>query len=98
MEESVSSEPSLDATGEVGCGTVFLRAAGTGAEGRRRSASAPRIEVRVFADEPRAQRSRVAYMSHEAMLYDELSAMENLRYFGELQKDGGCVCACTAAP
>jgi ABC-type glutathione transport system ATPase component len=31
-------------------------------------------------------------MSHEAMLYDELSAMENLRYFARLQSDGcGCV-------
>jgi len=32
----------------------------------------------------------MAYMSHEAMLYDELTAMENLRYFARLH--GGCVC------
>jgi ABC-type multidrug transport system ATPase subunit len=49
--------------------------------------------VHVFGDEPRRQRRRIAYMSHEAMLYDELTAMENLRYFAELQReDGGCVC------
>ena len=49
--------------------------------------------VHVFGDEPRWQRRRIAYMSHEAMLYDELTAMENLRYFAELQReDGGCVC------
>src|SRR5712672_3645262 len=27
------------------------------------------------------QRARIGYMSHAAMLYDELSAEENLRYF-----------------
>jgi ABC-type multidrug transport system ATPase subunit len=37
-------------------------------------------------------------MSHEAMLYDELSALENLRYFATLQQDGGMVCSCTASP
>ena len=46
--------------------------------------------VHVFGDEPRWQRRRIAYMSHEAMLYDELSAMENLRYFARLH--GGCAC------
>jgi heme ABC exporter ATP-binding subunit CcmA len=44
--------------------------------------------VQVFGDEPRQQRRRMAYMSHEAMLYDELTAMENLRYFARLH--GGC--------
>jgi ABC-type multidrug transport system ATPase subunit len=46
--------------------------------------------VHVFSDEPRWQRRRIAYMSHEAMLYDELTAMENLRYFGRLHGEGGC--------
>ena len=46
--------------------------------------------VKVFGDEPRWQRRRMAYMSHEAMLYDELTATENLRYFARLQ--GGCAC------
>ena len=38
------------------------------------------------------QRGRIAYMSHASMLYDELSAMENLKYFATLHADGGCAC------
>ena len=34
----------------------------------------------------------MAYMSHASMLYDELTAMENLRYFASLHCDGGCAC------
>ncbi len=49
-------------------------------------------------DEPHKQRRRIAYMSHEAMLYDELSAMENLRYFASLQLQRGFACSCTASP
>ncbi len=41
---------------------------------------------------PEEARGRVAYMSHAPMLYDELSAMENLRYFATLHSDGGCAC------
>jgi ABC-type multidrug transport system ATPase subunit len=49
--------------------------------------------VTVFGEDPQRQRRRIAYMSHEAMLYDELSALENLKYFARLQSDGsGCVC------
>jgi ABC-type multidrug transport system ATPase subunit len=49
--------------------------------------------VKVFGNDPQRQRRRIAYMSHEAMLYDELSALENLRYFARLQSDGtSCVC------
>jgi ABC-type multidrug transport system ATPase subunit len=54
--------------------------------------------VRVFRDDPRNQRRRIAYMSHEAMLYDELSVMENLRYFARLQQTVGFACACTGSP
>src|ERR1700734_1873204 len=36
------------------------------------------------------QRARIGYMSHAPMLYDELSAMENLRYFAGLYRT--CVC------
>jgi ABC-type multidrug transport system ATPase subunit len=54
--------------------------------------------VHVFGDEPRNQRRRLAYMSHEPMLYDELSAMENLRYFASLQHTNGMVCSCTQSP
>src|SRR5277367_5002874 len=40
--------------------------------------------VAVFSSTPQAYRHRIAYMSHDAMLYDELSAIENLRYFSKL--------------
>lgn len=54
--------------------------------------------VHVFSEEPHKQRRRIAYMSHEAMLYDELSALENLRYFAKLQHAVGIGCSCTASP
>jgi ABC-type multidrug transport system ATPase subunit len=60
--------------------------------------SPSRGEVQVFGEEPRGQRHRLAYMSHEAMLYDELSAVENLRYFASLQRTSGSMCACTGSP
>lgn len=44
------------------------------------------------AGEDERQRSRIAYMSHAPMLYDELSAMENLKYFGSLGCNGACSC------
>jgi ABC-type multidrug transport system ATPase subunit len=46
----------------------------------------------VFGDQPHKQRHRVSYMSHAPMLYDELTAMENLRYFATLHNGGGCNC------
>jgi ABC-type multidrug transport system ATPase subunit len=60
--------------------------------------SPSRGTVQTFSDEPRKQRHRIAYMSHEAMLYDELSGLENLRYFAELQRDGAIACSCTGSP
>jgi len=48
--------------------------------------------VSVFSGSPRQQRRRIAYMSHSPMLYDELTAMENLTYFAGLHRDGGCAC------
>jgi ABC-type multidrug transport system ATPase subunit len=56
--------------------------------------------VSVFGDTPQNQRRRIAYMSHDAMLYDELSAIENLSYFAKLHASGSaaCVCACAASP
>lgn len=49
--------------------------------------------VIVLGDAPEKQRGRIAYMSHAPMLYDELSAMENLKYFATLNSmDGGCDC------
>jgi ABC-type multidrug transport system ATPase subunit len=40
--------------------------------------------VSVFNDTPLAVRDRLAYMSHATMLYDELTGLENLRYFAIL--------------
>ncbi len=40
--------------------------------------------VQVFGDEePHDARDRIGYMSHAPMLYDELTAQENLRYFSQ---------------
>ena len=46
----------------------------------------------VFGQAPQQQRGRVAYMSHSTMLYDELTAMENLKYFTSLHRDAKCNC------
>ena len=50
--------------------------------------------VTVFSQpsSPHLHRHRMAYMSHSPMLYDELTAMENLTYFAGLHRDGGCAC------
>lgn len=40
--------------------------------------------VQVFGAAPRLHRTRIAYMSHATMLYDELTGPENLRYFAAL--------------
>lgn len=55
--------------------------------------------VLIFGEDPRHRRQRIAYMSHEAMLYDELSALENLRYFANLHhRCSNESCACSASP
>jgi ABC-type multidrug transport system ATPase subunit len=43
-------------------------------------------QVRVFGQTPREARHRLAYMSHASMLYDELTGLENLRYFAALHE------------
>jgi ABC-type multidrug transport system ATPase subunit len=48
--------------------------------------------VTVFGESPNSQRHRMAYMSHSPMLYDELTAIENLNYFSSLYRDSGCAC------
>jgi ABC-type multidrug transport system ATPase subunit len=48
--------------------------------------------VAVFSQSPHDQRHRMAYMSHSPMLYDELTAMENLNYFATLHRGDGCAC------
>jgi heme ABC exporter ATP-binding subunit CcmA len=50
--------------------------------------------VRVFGNlEPQADaaRARIGYMAHAAMLYDELTAQENLRYFASLYRGRPCL-------
>ena len=41
-------------------------------------------KVRVFGLTPNQQRGHIATMGHASMLYDELTGMENLEYFGRL--------------
>ena len=48
--------------------------------------------VRVFGDsQPHEARARIGYMSHAPMLYDELTAQENLRYFSSLYSGRPCL-------
>jgi heme ABC exporter ATP-binding subunit CcmA len=48
--------------------------------------------VHVFGDhEPHHARARIGYMSHAPMLYDELTAQENLRYFASLYPGRECL-------
>ena len=49
-------------------------------------------EVMLFGgQEPQQARARIGYMSHAAMLYDELTAQENLRYFASLYPERDCL-------
>ncbi len=54
--------------------------------------------VQVLGGTPAERRSRIAYMSHAAMLYDEMSASENLRYFAQLGCEPGTCALCHASP
>jgi ABC-type multidrug transport system ATPase subunit len=48
--------------------------------------------VKVFGEsEPHEARARIGYMSHATMLYDELTAEENLRYFASLYHGRACL-------
>jgi heme ABC exporter ATP-binding subunit CcmA len=49
--------------------------------------------VRVFGEQPQDVRQRISYMGHETMLYDEMTAKENLNYFAQLYPDGSCLAA-----
>lgn len=53
--------------------------------------------VTTLGGEPSEQRHRMAYMSHAPMLYEELTAMENLRYFARLQNPAA-TCDCSGSP
>lgn len=48
--------------------------------------------VKVFGGlEPHEARERIGYMSHAPMLYDELTAQENLEYFASLYPNRACL-------
>lgn len=48
--------------------------------------------VKVFGGlDPHEARARIGYMSHAPMLYDELTAQENLRYFASLYPGRACL-------
>ena len=48
--------------------------------------------VTVFGEnDPHEARERIGYMSHAPMLYDELTAQENLRYFASLYSGRACL-------
>jgi ABC-type multidrug transport system ATPase subunit len=51
-------------------------------------AAPSRGTVEVFGERPQAQRGRISVMGHATMLYDELTAMENLIYFAGLNDLG----------
>lgn len=53
-------------------------------------------KVLVFDGEPQANRGRIGYMSHAPMLYDELSGVENLRYFASLYAERHCLAPAAA--
>jgi heme ABC exporter ATP-binding subunit CcmA len=49
-------------------------------------------KIRVFGDtEPHDARDRIGYMSHAPMIYDELTGLENLRYFASLYPGRKCL-------
>ena len=75
--------------GENGAGksTLLRLIAGLGAPSRG--------FIQVFGESPHLLRERIAYVSHSTMLYDELTAIENLQYFATLQA-AGPVCACSS--
>ena len=89
----------LSLTLEAGTATVVLGENGAGKSTLLRllaGLTAPtRGAMTVLGAPPLERRGRIAYMSHAPMLYDELSAIENLRYFATLHADA---CACVGSP
>ena len=86
----------VSATFETGTCTVIVGENGAGKSTLLRVIAGlitpSRGQATVFSEPPQNQRRHMAYMSHSTMLYDELTAMENLNYFASLYRDGGCAC------
>jgi ABC-type multidrug transport system ATPase subunit len=86
----------ISTTIESGTCTVILGENGAGKSTLLRVVAGlitpTRGSISVLGTLPHQQRHRIAYMSHSTMLYDELTAMENLTYFAGLHRDGGCAC------
>jgi ABC-type multidrug transport system ATPase subunit len=56
-------------------------------------ANPTRGEISIFGNIPRVACRDIGYMAHPSLLYDEMSGMENLRYFAKLygiSGDGRC--------
>ena len=73
--------------GENGAGKTTLLRALAGL------APPTRGEILIFGKSPQEACRDIGYMAHPSLLYDEMSGMENLRYFGRLygiMGDGRC--------
>jgi ABC-type multidrug transport system ATPase subunit len=64
--------------GENGAGKTTLMRALAGL------AQPTRGEISIFGKSPREACREIGYMAHPSLLYDEMSGMENLRYFASL--------------
>nr|WP_213807653.1 heme ABC exporter ATP-binding protein CcmA [Granulicella sp. dw_53] len=86
----------LSATFNAGSCTMILGENGAGKSTLLRVLAGlitpTRGTVSIFSQSPQQQRRRIAYMSHAPMLYDELTALENLNYFARLYSVGKCAC------
>lgn len=86
----------LSVTIKSGTITVLLGENGAGKSTLLRLLAGLTVPTRgtleVLGKPPTELRGRIAYMSHAPMLYDELSAMENLKYFATLHSTSGCAC------
>ena len=73
--------------GENGAGKTTLLA------GAGRAGAADAGTISIFGKSPQEACRDIGYMAHPSLLYDEMSGMENLRYFGRLYGivgDGRC--------
>jgi heme ABC exporter ATP-binding subunit CcmA len=90
----------VSTTFQAGTCTIILGENGAGKSTLLRTVAGlitpTRGTVTIFSRSPHQQRHRMAYMSHSPMLYDELTAMENLTYFAALHR--GDACACVGSP